>query len=199
MSSSPITYCAIRKGQFNVNGLSHYTGKSDDFQEFAKGLYVHFGIKYPKFHKMDQLCKLGFLGSEYLLNQLSKDQKAQTGLLMLNSASSLDTDIKHYNAYQKSKASPAIFVYTLPNIVIGEVSIRHKIHGESNFLVAPQFDAPLIMAQVDIMFKETDLNYALVAWVDLIKASYEGMFFLLSKKEFKSLSAEDIESIYAKP
>jgi 3-oxoacyl-[acyl-carrier-protein] synthase-1 len=31
--------------------------------------------------------------------------------------------------------SPALFVYTLPNIVTGEIAIRHHIQGETSFYV----------------------------------------------------------------
>src|SRR3712207_7060242 len=34
--------------------------------------------------------------------------------------------------------SPSVFVYTLPNIVTGEIAIRNHYHGETHFFVIPR-------------------------------------------------------------
>ena len=56
-------------------------------------------------------------------------------LIKQNEHSCLETDIEHQEEVNKQKASPAVFVYTLPNIVIGEISIRNKWFGESAFFL----------------------------------------------------------------
>ena len=84
-----------------------------------------------KFYKMDDLCKLGYVAAEYLL----KDKTfapLEMGMLLANAASSLHTDIRHQQLIDREgdqAASPAVFVYTLPNVVSGEICIRHKIQG----------------------------------------------------------------------
>ena len=53
-------------------------------------------------------------------------------MLLANAASSLHTDIRHQQLIDREgdqAASPAVFVYTLPNVVSGEICIRHKIQG----------------------------------------------------------------------
>ena len=96
-----------------------------------------------KFYKMDNLCKLGYVAAEYLLKDTNYHPK-EIGIILANASSSLDTDCKHQAIISKEgdkAASPAVFVYTLPNVVLGEICIRHKIQGENTFFVRRQSDA----------------------------------------------------------
>ena len=95
---------------------------------------------------MDNLCKLGWLCSEILLKKdsgepnvdqqkLLQDVPAESVCLLLcNANSSLDTDLRYFDTISQM-ASPALFVYTLPNIVIGEICIRNGFQGENMFLI----------------------------------------------------------------
>ena len=88
-----------------------------------------------KFYKMDDLCKLGYVAAEYLL----KDKTFahwKWECYLPTPTSSLHTDIRHQQLIDQDgdrAASPAVFVYTLPNVVSGEICIRHKIQGETPF------------------------------------------------------------------
>ena len=109
------------------------TGKS-----LLTELYRTYVGDYPKFYKMDGLCKLGFLASELLMRcdhdgQQTEDE--QRAVILFNHSSSIDTD-QHYLASIQPEnyfPSPSLFVYTLPNIVTGEIAIRHHLHGETSF------------------------------------------------------------------
>lgn len=84
---------------------------------------------------MDDLCKLGYVAAEYLLEGKTF-APLEMGMLLANAASSLHTDIRHQQLIDREgdqAASPAVFVYTLPNVVSGEICIRHKIQGENTF------------------------------------------------------------------
>jgi 3-oxoacyl-[acyl-carrier-protein] synthase-1 len=95
-------------------------------------LYRRYAGDYPKFYKMDTLSRLGFIAAEILL----KIEPVEAVILGNRSAS-----IKNDRDYLKTITdgnyypSPALFVYTLPNIVTGEVAIRHHIQGETSFYV----------------------------------------------------------------
>src|ERR1700741_5650650 len=103
-------------------------------------------MSYPKFHKMDALSKLGLLCAEHALKNgdfLSKYPLNRVGIVLSNSASSLETDRQHQRSISDKSnyfPSPAIFVYTLPNIVIGEMAIKYKITGENAFFVSEKRD-----------------------------------------------------------
>ena len=90
---------------------------------------------YPKFFKMDPLARLGFVASEMLLKECPK---ADYGVLLFNRSSSMADDMAFQATIQSHSEwfpSPALFVYTLPNIVTGEIAIRNHFQTETNFMV----------------------------------------------------------------
>ncbi|MCM1373041.1 MAG: hypothetical protein NC113_08870 [Bacteroides sp.] len=101
------------------------------------GLYRQFVGDYPKFFKMDHICKLGFLSAELLLKDFAPEEKEKAAVVLFNRSGSLDAD-RYYQttiAMDNYFPSPALFVYTLANIVTGEIAIRHKIYGETSFYI----------------------------------------------------------------
>ena len=105
---------------------------------------------YPKFYKMDPLAKLGFVASELLLileQELASSRQEQIiprfteredrAIVLVNHSASIAADDIYAKTIQTGDdyfPSPADFVYTLPNIVTGEIAIRNHYYGESNFL-----------------------------------------------------------------
>ncbi len=61
------TYCHIKDNKVYRNGQLIFDGESLPLKDFLKAIYKHFGLKYPKFYKMDEISKLGFLASEIVL------------------------------------------------------------------------------------------------------------------------------------
>ena len=105
---------------------------------------------YPKFFKMDPLSRLGFMATELLKKQAPK---ADYGVLLFNRSSSMADDLAFQATIQDKDnwfPSPALFVYTLPNIVTGEIAIRNHYQTETNFMV---LDAP----RPDIMAEQIAL------------------------------------------
>ena len=154
------------------------SGSSD---EFLNAVYTRYEISYPKFHKMDQLCKLGFLATELLLKDTGHTEKygeTETGLVLSNANSSLDVDLKYAKTIQTG-ASPALFVYTLPNIVIGEISIRRHFKGENAFFVFKQFDGNFIAKYVTGLFENKLIKNCICGWVDFLKEDYRALLFLV--------------------
>ena len=126
--------CRIEKESIYLNGEEVFTATGEDFSSFAKGAYRHLELNYPKFFKMDKLSKLAFLGAEYLLMGYSATEKEGTALVLANRSGSLDTDLVHQQALEAGEpASPAVFVYTLANICLGEIAIRHQLRSEGHF------------------------------------------------------------------
>ena len=106
-----------------------------DVKEFLASVYRDGNYSYPKFHKMDLLCKGGFIAAEKLLDEVCDDDS--TALVFVNSCASVSVDKEYQQTIAENNffPSPSLFVYTLPNIVIGEISIRHKLYGEGAFFV----------------------------------------------------------------
>lgn len=158
--------------------------KSGNATDFLDATYTHFGISYPKFHKMDSLCKLGFLAAEILLLGSDHGKKyagADTGLILSNARASLDVDLKYVKTIH-SGASPALFVYTLPNIVIGEISIRHGFKGENAFFVFKHFDGNFMTQYVTGLFDNHLINNCVCGWVDILKEDYRAFLFLIESE-----------------
>jgi hypothetical protein len=151
---------------------------------FLLSIYNHFGIKYPKFYKMDNLGKLGLLTSEILLKDgfRPEDYKpGEIGVVLSNASSSLDTDFKYFET-TKTIASPSLFVYTLPNIVIGEICIKNHFKGENAFFVFEQFDANFTEQYVSSLVNNNILQACICGWVELLEENYKAVLFLVEKK-----------------
>ena len=173
-------YCSITLNKIFKNGQLVFE-QSGSSEEFLNAVYTHFKISYPKFHKMDQLCKLGFLATELLLKDTEHSEKygdTDTGLVLSNSNASLDVDLKYAKTIQTG-ASPALFVYTLPNIVIGEISIRWHFKGENAFFVFKQFDGNFIEKYVTVLFENNLIKNCICGWVDILKEDYQALLFLV--------------------
>ena len=135
------SYCHIKNNQVSLNGDVIFSEEHGSFSEFIKAAYKTQNTKYPKFFKMDHLSKLAFLASDILLKSqsLNLEEENNIALVFSNKASSLDTDLKHQESIQKKDnyyPSPAVFVYTLPNICLGEISIKYKLYSENSFFIA---------------------------------------------------------------
>lgn len=105
-------------------------------------LYRAIGVDYPKFFKMCPLCKTAFLGAELLLEGLSADVKAENlDIILFTADGCAQADMAFYKSMLNEAEyfpSPAQFVYTLPNIMTGEIAIRHKIYGETTVMYADE-------------------------------------------------------------
>ena len=59
----------VKNGQ-EILGLNNALAPEDRL----KDIYKTLGLKYPKFYKMDSLCKLAYLSSEVLFQDLNLDE-----------------------------------------------------------------------------------------------------------------------------
>ena len=149
---------------------------------FLEETYKSVNLSYPKFFKMDGLSKLGVLCAELILKDENVNElfpKEKTAIVLSNKNSSLQTDL----AYSKTMSdfpSPALFVYTLPNIVTGEIAIKHKITGENAFFIEPKFNAELVHNYTELLIKENDA--ALCGWLNLDENTCEGFLYFVAKQ-----------------
>lgn len=130
-------------------------------------LYRELAGNYPKFFKMDTLCKLGFLLTEMLVSgdEGRFQPREDRAVLVFSLNGSLANDL-NYAKTMEDFPSPALFVYTLPNTVAGEISIRNKYEGETSAYVLEKYDRPLIDTIVRQAFQDRITKDAIVAWID---------------------------------
>lgn len=132
-------------------------------------LYRTYVKDYPKFFKMDTLSRLGFVATELLLQKSRQQTEEETirAIVFANSSASLKNDkdyqqtILHKDNYYPS---PALFVYTLPNIVTGEVAIRNLYRGETSFYVLGNDEQLQCLAE--LAFCQDDVDSVIVGWVE---------------------------------
>lgn len=172
-----------------------------DFTVFAKKIYKDNQLKYPKFFKMDRLSKLAFLGAEFLFSEsgiLNQEEENNIAIVLSNRASSLDTDRKHQSSIEDKTAyfpSPSVFVYTLPNIAIGEISIRHQLYSENAFFVFENFNAEFLEKYCSSLIHHQKANSVLCGWVDFDKNDYHAFLYLLTQREGMLHNAKNINHL----
>jgi hypothetical protein len=183
-------FCIIRNQKIVTGSGIHASFGNLPFSEFLTAAYQHFNIGYPKFYKMDPLCKLGFIASELLLKnkELSgRYESKEVGMVFANASSSLAADKSHQESIRDRAAyfpGPAVFVYTLPNILIGEISIRHKITGEGLFMVGEKFDPGFIHTYVNQLFSENIIKCCIAGWVETDGKNYDSVLYFIEKDQF---------------
>jgi hypothetical protein len=114
------------------------TGETES-DRIPEAIYRQAGIAYPKFFKMDPLSRVAFLAAELLLPAAIKAPKHKIATVISTSSGCLEVD-KKFDESRKTLASPALFVYTLPNIMLGEIDIRHGFKGEQMCTVSDKAD-----------------------------------------------------------
>lgn len=132
-------------------------------------LYKQMIGNYPKFYKMDGLSRLGFVASEILLNAEKGETDKERAIIFFNHSSSIASD-RNYKESINDKdnyfPSPSIFVYTLPNIVTGEIAIRNHFHGETSFFILPDKDERLMEEILQASCRDAQSNSFLTGWID---------------------------------
>jgi 3-oxoacyl-[acyl-carrier-protein] synthase-1 len=126
---------------------------------------------YPKFFKMDELCKLGFVATELLLQDGGDRHEgtADHAIVLFNRTGSLCNDRnyqKTINDMENFFPSPSLFVYTLPNIVTGEIAIRNHYYGETSFYVIDQDDPALIRSMAEEVILQGRAKSVICGWLD---------------------------------
>lgn len=135
-------------------------------------LYKRHVDNYPKYYKMDKLCRLGFIASELLLQAEGAErfvERADRAVVFFNSLSSLSADKAYFASIAQPDdffPSPSLFVYTLPNIVTGEIAIRNQLHGETDFYVIPHRDDALMRQVMQATAADTATRSIVGGWLE---------------------------------
>lgn len=170
--------------------LGEQEGK--EHHSLLTALYKQMIGDYPKFYKMDGLSRLGFVASEILLNaekgETDKERKneeeeekqegrkeeerknlEERAIIFFNHSSSIASD-RNYKESIKDKdnyfPSPSIFVYTLPNIVTGEIAIRNHFQGETSFFILPDKDEKMMEEILQASCRDGQSKSFLTGWID---------------------------------
>ncbi len=193
--------CRIHQNKVLVNGKKYFASDNSQHDELSMQLYRFLKTEYPKFYKMDLLSKMGFLATEIICqttSAISKFADDEIALLFANSHSCSESDERFNHSFKVEKSpSPAQFVYTLPNILLGELAIRNKWYGENLFTLLPAFSAEYFSSQAGI-FVPQKAKALLCGWVNLFPVTDVFVFFAESNSETAQevLDSKEIEHWY---
>lgn len=132
-------------------------------------LYKQMIGNYPKFYKMDGLSRLGFVASEILLNAEKGETDKERAIIFFNHTSSIVSDRNYKESINDKNnyfPSPSIFVYTLPNIVTGEIAIRNHFQGETSFFILPDKDEKMMEEILLASCRDAQSKSFLTGWID---------------------------------
>ncbi len=159
---------SFRPQSVELDGRELFHMNDDEaFSEFCKRIYKSFPQSYPKYFKMDTISRLAFLSSSLVLSEVDLDNynKDNIAVLMANTSATIDTD----NKFQESLSeipSPSVFVYTLPNIMVGEICIRNGFKGENLFLINEDYDLEFLINNTRLLFQNSKTELCLTGWAD---------------------------------
>jgi hypothetical protein len=87
-------------------------------------------------------------------------------------------------------------VYTLPNIVIGEIAIRHHLTGENIFFIGKAFDAGLMVEYTEDLFASGACDSAINGWVNFDGNDFEAFIYLVESGKDSTKNANFVNRLY---
>lgn len=194
-------WCTIENNKIVLNGETVFESENSEFVDFSKKAYQHFEIGYPKFFKMDNLSKLAFLAAELLLKNENPEIENNTALLFANKSSSLDTDVKYQHSISDKEnyfPSPAVFVYTLANICLGEISIRHQLKTENSFFIFEAFNPTFMADYAAVLIQTQKAGKVLCGWTEFFEEEYKLFLYLVGNEGNYTHDKQTLETLYNK-
>ena len=194
------SFINIRNGIISFNNTILFEDDANNFKDFIKKAYKSLDIDYPKFFKMDNLSKLAFVAADVLLNNINIDEN--TAVILSNRSSSLDTDRKHQTSISDAKnyyPSPSVFVYTLPNICIGEICIKHQLFSENSFFIFDTFNSEHLWIQSQYLLKSGKANRVLCGWIDMDDSKYDAFVYVVESQGELHHTINNLKKLYLCP
>ncbi|MGA8854560.1 MAG: 3-oxoacyl-ACP synthase, partial [Christiangramia sp.] len=119
----------------------------------------------------------------------------ETALVFANSASSLETD-EAFAETMNEFPSPSLFVYTLPNIMLGEISIRHELRSENVFFISEDFQPDLFLDYAKVLFGEEKVRNIVCGWVNLHNNDYDVFLWQIAQSGRIDFNEEELKKLY---
>ena len=163
-------HVSISTSTVEIDGMPLHTEQTGI--SMLTAIYKQHVGDYPKFYKMDLVSRLGFLAAELLTSaegDTCHDVGSSRAIVLFNRSSSILSDIKYNESVADADnyyPSPSVFVYTLPNIVTGEIAIRKQYHSETSFFILPERDDDIMRQIVEATFADTSIQSIITGWID---------------------------------
>ncbi len=175
----------ILPGSVSVDGTPLAVGAAGT--DLLADLYRCFVKDYPKFFKMDLLSKLGVIGTELLVAG-EPDRftpREDRAVLLFSRSGSLCDDRNYQKTISEDDffPSPSLFVYTLANIVTGEIAIRNKYEGDTTAFELPSFEPEPFVEAVRDAFEDRVTRSAVCGWAEAVDPAHFEAWLLLVDRD----------------
>jgi len=174
-------YIQWRQQKVWRDGALLYTSAEQDIDAIALSLYQQSDISYPKFFKMDILSRVAFLAAEWVLPAALTIDRNTVATVLSTASGCLEVDRKFEESRQRL-ASPALFVYTLPNIMLGEIDIRHGFKGEQMCTISDTADPAWFGFYVHDLLEHRESSACLCGHVEAAAGKLSATLLWVSKE-----------------
>lgn len=191
------SYIRILGEHLNINNVA-YNVPANSLDLF-KHLVSMCANTSPKWYKMDKASAIINVSAALLLNETKTDQvdSYDKGIVLYNSLSSYIGDIAFEATRLDQNPSPSCFVYTLPNIAIGEICIRHHFKGYNHFIICNSFDEANICEDILYLSEKQQLTLCIGGWADVLDNKTDLLLILINNtKSEQPLTQENLINLY---
>ena len=133
-------------------------------------IYKKYLSDGSRFFKMDLFSRLAYAGAGLLAkDSLDGTDPGQRALIIFTQNGSVLADRKHLSTFAGTEGyypSPAVFINTLPNVVLGEIAVKNEIKGETTLVMLPGRDDETIETIVDVTVRATGPSAVIYGWID---------------------------------
>lgn len=193
-------YLNWRQDKIYKDGNQCFGDPEGNSEHILLTAYKALAMTYPKFYKMDLLSRLGILAVEWLGPGIDHGRPFDTGIICSTHYGCLEVD-KAFNHSRESFASPALFVYTLPNIALGEICIRNKIKGPQVCLIEERTNAGLLCDNALNVLKRNRARNCIIGHIEATeKALFADLAWVSDTAENGNgviLNAEKLSAVFA--
>ncbi len=123
-----------------------------------------------RFFKMDLYSRLAYVGTSILAKDaLEASAPEDRALVIFTQNGSVLADRKHLSTFANPDEffpSPAVFINTLPNVVLGEIAVKNSIKGETTLVLLPVHDEMAMQRIIDATVSAARPSALICGWVD---------------------------------
>ena len=187
-STKPQTVC-LHRVRISPDGIM-LDGSALDTTDTGAAMLTEAYKKYvgdfPKFYKMDPFSRLTMLACSLLMGtaRSTAQDGDRCGILLFNRSGSILQQRRHIESIKSEEGfypSPAIFIYTLPNIVMGEIAIKYGFKGETSLYILGRKDEGLMSSVREATIHTSGLQTLITGWVECDREDdFEADFELLT-------------------
>ena len=84
----------------------------------------------------------------------------------------------------------------MPNITIGEISIKHQLKSENAFFVFDTFNANFLQTYANSLIANNKAESVLCGWVDYEKDTYDCFMYKVSRNGVKEHTKTELNNLY---